>query len=105
MENIVNLIRNTPVEKAPTEKAQIVLVYNSLQQPTIMRFNSVKKAEKEYEKLKKAWTRHKSDGGSLPADVDGDMFVATVDLSTLATTCFVDLAKHAKFVPWQAPTT
>ncbi len=101
MDHIVELIRNAPVEKATTEKAQIVLIYRDRTDNTFVRYNSVKKAEKEYAKLKAAWLLREE---AKPLyDLDGDMFVCTVDLTSLAAVCYVDLAKHAKFVPWKAP--
>jgi len=100
MDNIVDLIRNAPVEQqppTPTEKAQIVIFYTSPQQPTIVRYNTTKKAEKELDKLKSKW--RKRDSADPIHDVDGDMFICTVDLTQVACVCYVDHAKRAKFVP------
>lgn len=82
----------------PTEKAQIVIIYTSPQQPTVMRYNTTKKAEKEYKTVVKAWGSQSQ--GSLH-DIDADMFIATIDLSQVACVCYVDHAKRAKFVPFQ----
>lgn len=97
-----------PVPPAPTEKAQIGLVYSTPQMPTIVRFNSVKKAMKFYTALHKAWAAYKewaigSWAGKKPPPVlfmfDGDMFDCTVDLSQLACVNFVDIEKRFKFIP------
>jgi len=99
--NIVDIMReqmNQPAPPTPTEKAQIVFVYTTPQQPTVMRYNTTKKAEKEYKAVVKAWGSQSQ--GSL-RDIDADMFIATIDLSQVACICYVDHAKRAKFVPIQ----
>ena len=91
---------------APTEKAQIVIAYISPQAGPIFRFNSVKKGEREFKALKAAWIAQRTwtGGNKMPArmhDVDGDMFISTIDLSQIACISFVDLTKRSKFVPFQ----
>lgn len=97
---------NQPTPPEPTEKAQIAVVLTTPQPPPVFRFNSLKKAEKEYKALKAAWIKQRTwDGGNkVPArmhDVDGDMFISTIDLTQIACMSFVDIAKRTKFIPYQ----
>lgn len=90
------MIENTP---APTEKAQIVIMFTYGNQ-NIFRYSAAKKAEKQHKELVRAWDLCKARGGG-PAlyELDADMFVGNVDLSQVASICFVDHAKRNKFVP------
>ncbi len=90
---------NQTAPPTPTEKAQLVLLYATTQHVTIARFSSVKKAEKAHKAIVDAWDRHKMKAGPALFDIDGDMFVCTVDLSQVACISYVDHAKLAKFVP------
>lgn len=100
--HILDIIKEQTViesTSAPTEKAQIVVMFTYGNQ-NIFRFASVKKAEKEYKALVKAWDLCKARGGGPSLfDLDGDMFVGAVDLSQVTSVCFVDHAKRAKFTP------
>lgn len=99
MTNIVDIMReqmNQPLPPTPTEKAQIVIVFKSPIQPAIVRFNSVKKAEKAYEAIAKAWGAQSQ---GLLHDIGGDMFICTVNLEHVAYIAYADHAKRAKFVP------
>lgn len=94
-------------EPTPTEKSQIVVNYTFASPAPVFRFNSVKKGEKEFAKLKNAWSAYsdwmyQQAKGKKPSrhhDVDGDMFVSTIDLACIACLSFVDLPKRAKFIP------
>lgn len=102
--NIIDLIKEQTKmndQPTPTERSQIVINFSSPSPTLVMRFSSVKKGEKEYDRLKKAWGKWSSDIQSDHTlhDIDGDMFIATVDLSCTATIAFVDHAKRAKFIP------
>lgn len=101
MDNIVDLIRNAPVEQqpTPTEKAQIVIMFTSPQPPAIPRYASVKKGEKEFAKLKKAWDLCKVGAGPHLHDMSGDMYICTIDLTQIAVICFINHAERNKFVP------
>lgn len=93
---------NQVTPPTPTEKSQIVVGYNVPIQALIMRFSTVKKGQKEYQALKKAWAKYvnrKNDAVSLMHDIGGDMFVSTIDLSCTSTISFVDHAKREKFIP------
>jgi hypothetical protein len=95
--NIIDIIKeNTMDQPTPTEKAQIVVMF-TYGATNIFRFNTVKKAEKEYAKLLKAWSNSNTAGKQHA--VDGDMFVGAVDLYQITSVCIVDHAKRAKFVP------
>jgi hypothetical protein len=83
-----------------TEKSQIVVSYNVAVPALVLRFNSVKKGKKEYIKLVEAWALYKAKNSDpYLHDVDGDMFISTIDLWAMATVSFVDHAKRAKFIP------
>lgn len=90
------------VTPAPTEKSQIVVAYTSPQPTLVVRFSSVKKGEKEFDSLKKAWgkwvSRYNDDMPRL-YDINGDMFITTVDMYNVASVSFVDHVKRAKFTP------
>lgn len=97
MDNIVDLIRNAPVEQqqpTPTEKAQIVVIFSTPQQPLILRSNSVKKGERAYTKLIQAWSENLT-----ICEVATDMFECTIDLRQVSAVCFVDHVRRNKFVP------
>ncbi len=79
----------------PTEKAQIVIVFSSTPQNLVLRFASVKKAEKEHTKLLKAWDL----GSSRLHKIDGDMFISTVDLLHVTAVSLVDHKIAGKFIP------
>lgn len=80
----------------PTEKAQIVIMFTYGNQ-NIFRFSTTKRAEKECKALLEAWKKVGPD--SKQHNVNGDMFVGTVDLYQVASICYVDHAKRNKFVP------
>ncbi len=81
----------------PTEKAQIVIVFSSTPQNLVLRFASVKKAEKEHAKLLKAWGSMTS--SSRLHKIDGDMFISTVDLFHVTAVSLVDHKIAGKFIP------
>jgi len=101
--NIVDVIQEQAMNQpTPTEKSQLLVTFASNAQ-IMFRFNSVKKGEKERDKLIKAWDMSKARGGigQGPAlhHVSADMFSGDVDLTKVLYVCFVDHAKHAKFIP------
>ena len=92
--NIVDIIQEQHVNQpTPTEKAQVLVTFASNAQ-VMFRFNTVKKAEKEYKALLAAWKNN--DKFHL---VHGDMFDGVVDLYSVLYICFVDHSVVAKFVP------
>jgi len=103
--NIAEMAGQQMQGPAVTERAQIVINPSFAGAPTIFRYSSTKKGEKEYTKLVKAWDAWISPTSSKVRSnlhvMDGDMFVGTVDLSRITNVLFVDFAKHAKFVPYQ----
>ena len=113
MSHILDIAREQMMQPAPTplptptEKSQIVIHYGTPHPSLVCRFNSVKKGEKEYAKLRKAWDKWQVVKFGGPAkeysgrlhDIDGDMFITTVDLAAMASINFVDHAKQAKFIP------
>lgn len=110
MDHILNLIErakmNQPVQQpVPTEKSQIVIAYTISQPSLVVRFNTVKKGEKAFKELKKAWFAWYATyepSKKLPprfANIDADMFVSCIDLSCVASISFVDHVKREKFVP------
>lgn len=107
MDHILNLLQeqnmNTQPAPAVTERAQITMATTS-QQTLICRFNSVKKGEAAYEKLCAAWLDWKEGPPERVTAlhvIKHDMFVSTIDLSTLVLVNFVDHNKRDKFVPFQ----
>lgn len=101
--NIVDLIKEQHVndQPTPTEKSQIVIYWVHPSPNLVARFNSLKKGEKEYDKLKKAWSKWAVNvqDDHMMHDIDGDMFITTIDLSQIAAINFIDHAKRAKFIP------
>jgi hypothetical protein len=102
--NIIDLIKeqhpvteNTPV---PTEKAQIVVLYTS-GATNIFRYNTVKKAQKEYDTIWNGWEKYFVKQGPRLRDVDADMFSGIIDFTQLTSVCLVDHAKRNKFIPIQ----
>ncbi len=95
--NVVDVIKENQSVPQITEKAQIMVQF-SAGSHIIFRFNSLKKAEKEYKVLAAAWK--KVGPGKQVHDVDGDMFIGTVDLYSITNICFTDIAKRMKFVPF-----
>lgn len=98
--NIVDIINEKAdkmAEPTPTEKAQIVVTY-STGHGTIYRFSTVKKGEKEYKMLLKEWHAAGSLENALH-EINGDMFIGTVDLAAVVGVAFIDHAKRNKFVP------
>lgn len=85
----------------PDEKAQIVLIFPS-QNPQIIRYKRVDKAEKDYKALQACMRDANTGRGSGIVELKGDMFVATVDTTKLAAASFVDIEKRMKFVPYPA---
>lgn len=106
--NIVDLIKEQHVndQPTPTEKSQIVIYWVHPSPNLVARFNSLKKGERAYDKLKKEWSTWRTamlEGAKkFPpqlVDIDGDMFITTIDLSQIAAINFIDHAKRAKFIP------
>jgi hypothetical protein len=93
--------QSQPKPPEPTERAQIVINYNFAAAPIVFRFNDAKRAEKEYRRLYKQWLAWPGANVERLFEVNADMFIGSVDLSSIACVAFVDLKKHAKFVPWQ----
>jgi hypothetical protein len=89
-----------PTQQEPTEKSQIVVMYGGATNTVILRFSSLKKGQQEHVALKKAWKLwHKTGDSASLHDVNGDMFVSTVNLSSIEAISFVDHKKRAKFIP------
>lgn len=101
-QNIIDIIKEQKVNEQsqpqPTEKAQFVVHY-TYGATIVFRFNTVKKGEKEYKALLTAWKNNATTFKTHA--VDADMFIGTVDLSSIVGICFVDHAKRAKFIPIQ----
>lgn len=98
--NIIDVIKEQQMndQAQPTEKAQIVVLY-TYGATNVFRFNTVKKGEKEYATLYKAW---KDNATTFKTHaVSGDMFDGVVDLSCIVSICFIDHAKRMKFIPFQ----
>ena len=83
----------------PTEKSQIVISWNNPSQALVIRFSSVKKGQKEYKEFYRAWEKWAGNQSVRLHNVEGDMFVAIVDLSSITSIAFVDHSIRAKFVP------
>jgi hypothetical protein len=96
--NIIDVIKEQTMndQPTPTEKAQIVIMF-TCGANNIFRFNTAKKAEKEYQSLLTAWKKSAPDGGYH--SIAADMFAGTVDLWQVTSVCYVDHAKRNKFVP------
>lgn len=92
---------NQPAQPVPTERAQIVIAYNTPQAPIIMRYNKTAKGVLVFAKLRKAWFAYckRSDGSHELFDLDADMFSSVIDLSQIATISFVEHAVRNKFIP------
>ena len=117
MTNIIYLVRQQqmkhqePPRRKPTERAQIVIHYTCPHPTPIFRFNNVKKAQREYDKLLKVWTAWHAWGLSGGATtkkepsrlvaIDADLFIGTIDVASIATAMFVNLAEREKFVAWE----
>jgi hypothetical protein len=80
----------------PTEKAQIVVMFGGIGQNVVVRFATLKKAEKELSKLLKAWT---SPTTTKHHTIAGDMFSTTVDLYDIISVSLVDHKVAGKFIP------
>ena len=104
--NILDLVKephpmNTPAP-VPTEKAQIVIRFDSPQPPCICRYSTSAKGFSAFNAVKKAWTtERKCLTGKEPSiyNMPHDMFETCVDLSRVISIEYVDMAKRNKFVP------
>ena len=95
-----------PVPVTPTEKAQISIVWTTPQPPCQARFATLKKGKAEFAALKKAWQKWLTWEGETKQpiqlhDIDGDMFITTIDLSAIQSINFIDIEKRSKFIPYQ----
>lgn len=94
----MNVQQTAPIK--PDEKAQIVV--NTVNAPgIILRFRTVKKAEAAYQQLQKAWNKmHDNSGKYDPiVSIKSDMFVSTIDLSSVANLSLVIHDVRMKFEP------
>ena len=87
----------------PTEKAQIVVLWDAPLQSLIMRFNSAKEAEGVYKELHVAWRNYKYSGGLVDNnnlfECKHDMFWSVLDLRHVVNINLVNHARRAAFVP------
>ncbi len=81
----------------PTEKAQIVIMFSGVGQNVVVRFATLKKAEKEHAKLIKAWSAPNT--SNKLHTIAGDMFATTVDLYSVINVSMVDHKIAGKFIP------
>jgi len=100
--NIVDITNQQASAPIPDEKAQIVIAMPSAPS-VVLRYRTFKKAKSEYAALNKFWKNFQKDGTlSHPIiDIDADMFIASVDVSQVASIALVDFSTYDKFVPHQ----
>jgi len=104
--NIADLNQQQVKQPEPTEKAQIVIMFAGIGQSVVVRFASLKKAEKEHAMLVEAWGNYRRDrlratpvGHKSIQVVKGDMFTTTVDLQAIISVSLVDHKVAGKFIP------